>query len=119
MSIHPRYWPTWLALGVLRVFEPLPFPLLVWLGRRVGGVTIGGRAPLRIQVRRLHLMLPVDPAHHLVLSAEPQDLDLLDGELGGPRRGGLVREFSSLHESSYIDRTPVELASFDPNPTRA
>ena len=33
---HPRYWPTWLALGILRLFEPLPFPLLVWLGRRLG-----------------------------------------------------------------------------------
>ncbi len=32
----PRYWPTWLALGMLRVFEPLPFPLLVWLGRSIG-----------------------------------------------------------------------------------
>lgn len=38
--LHPRYWPTWLALGVLRLFEPLPFPLLLWLGRRVGDLLV-------------------------------------------------------------------------------
>jgi len=56
---HPRYWPTWLALGVLRVFEPLPFPFLVWLGRRIGGVL--ARLPLgfvRIARRNLELCLP-------------------------------------------------------------
>ena len=59
MSIHPRYWPTWLALGILRVFEPLPFAVLVWLGRRVGGLLV--RLPLgfvRIARRNLELCLP-------------------------------------------------------------
>ena len=59
MSTHPRYWPTWLALGILRVFEPLPFALLVWLGRRVGAVIV--RLPLgfvRIARRNLELCLP-------------------------------------------------------------
>ena len=58
-SAHPRYWPTWLALGLLRAFEPLPFPLLVWLGRRVGGLM--ARLPLpfvRIARRNLELCLP-------------------------------------------------------------
>jgi KDO2-lipid IV(A) lauroyltransferase len=57
--LHPRYWPTWLALGILRVFEPLPFPLLVWLGRRIGEVL--ARLPLRfvrIARRNLELCLP-------------------------------------------------------------
>ena len=55
----PRYWPTWLALGILRVFEPLPFPLLVWLGRRIGELIV--RLPLafvRIARRNLELCLP-------------------------------------------------------------
>lgn len=59
MSIHPRYWPTWLALGILRAFEPLPFPVLVWLGRRIGEVIV--RLPLgfvRIARRNLELCLP-------------------------------------------------------------
>lgn len=33
---HPKYWPTWLGLGVLRIFEPLPHGLLYVLGRGVG-----------------------------------------------------------------------------------
>ena len=34
--LHPRYWPTWFALGLLRVFEPLPFAVLVWIGSILG-----------------------------------------------------------------------------------
>lgn len=57
--LHPRYWPTWLGLGLLRLFEPLPFPLLVWLGRRVGGLLV--MLPLgfvRIARRNLELCFP-------------------------------------------------------------
>jgi Kdo2-lipid IVA lauroyltransferase/acyltransferase len=32
----PRYWPTWLGLGLLRVFAVLPFHWLVVLGRGLG-----------------------------------------------------------------------------------
>ncbi len=55
----PRYWPTWLALATLRILEPLPFPLLVALGRTVGAVA--ARLPLsfvRIARRNLELCLP-------------------------------------------------------------
>src|SRR5690606_41502455 len=38
--IHPRYWPTWIALGVLRAFEPLPYPLLLALGRALGALLV-------------------------------------------------------------------------------
>lgn len=56
---HPRYWPTWVALGVLRVFEPLPFPLLVALGRGIGRLLV--RLPVRFvrtARRNLELCLP-------------------------------------------------------------
>jgi len=55
----PRYWGTWLGLGILRVFEPLPFPFLVWLGRRLGELLV--RLPLgfvRIARRNLELCFP-------------------------------------------------------------
>jgi Kdo2-lipid IVA lauroyltransferase/acyltransferase len=57
--LHPRYWPTWVALGALRICEPLPFALLVWLGRHIGGAA--ARLPLsfvRIARRNLELCLP-------------------------------------------------------------
>ncbi|HEY4369888.1 MAG TPA: LpxL/LpxP family Kdo(2)-lipid IV(A) lauroyl/palmitoleoyl acyltransferase [Steroidobacteraceae bacterium] len=60
--LHPRYWPTWLALGTLRLFEPLPFAVLIWLGRRVGGLLV--RLPLgfvRIARRNLELCFPDMP----------------------------------------------------------
>lgn len=34
--LAPRYWPVWLAVGLLRIFVLLPFPALLWLGRRIG-----------------------------------------------------------------------------------
>jgi Kdo2-lipid IVA lauroyltransferase/acyltransferase len=34
--LHPKYWPTWLGIGFLRLFEPLPHRLLYLLGRGVG-----------------------------------------------------------------------------------
>lgn len=57
--LHPRYWPTWMALGTLRLFEPLPYALLLWLGRRVGDVLV--RLPLpfvRTAQRNLELCYP-------------------------------------------------------------
>jgi KDO2-lipid IV(A) lauroyltransferase len=61
--LHPRYWPTWLALGVLRIMEPLPFAFLVWLGQLIGA--IAGRLPLsfvRIARKNMELCLPELPA---------------------------------------------------------
>ena len=57
--LHPRYWPTWIALGVLRVFEPLPYPLLVSLGRAIGTLLIHLPLPfVRIARRNIELCLP-------------------------------------------------------------
>jgi KDO2-lipid IV(A) lauroyltransferase len=34
----PRYWPTWVGLGLLRLLAPLPFPLMLQLGRLLGAL---------------------------------------------------------------------------------
>lgn len=34
--LAPRYWPTWLSLGVLRLCTLLPFAWQMWLGRQIG-----------------------------------------------------------------------------------
>jgi Kdo2-lipid IVA lauroyltransferase/acyltransferase len=57
--LAPRYWPTWLALGVLRLFEPLPFAVLLGLGRALGSLL--RLLPLRfvrIARRNLELCFP-------------------------------------------------------------
>ncbi|MCB1668717.1 MAG: LpxL/LpxP family Kdo(2)-lipid IV(A) lauroyl/palmitoleoyl acyltransferase [Porticoccaceae bacterium] len=34
--LHPRFWLTWLGLGLWRAILILPFPILLWLGRLLG-----------------------------------------------------------------------------------
>jgi KDO2-lipid IV(A) lauroyltransferase len=56
---HPRFWPTWLGIGVLRLFEPLPHRLLYLLGRGFGlFVHLFPTAFKRIARRNIELCLP-------------------------------------------------------------
>src|SRR5687768_12181027 len=57
--LKPHYWPTWLALGTLRLFEPLPFGVLIARGRLIGNVL--AMLPLsfvRVARRNLELCFP-------------------------------------------------------------
>jgi KDO2-lipid IV(A) lauroyltransferase len=54
--LAPRYWPTWLGLGLLRLLQVLPHALLLGAGRLIGRVV--RRLPLRYaQVARCNLQL--------------------------------------------------------------
>ncbi len=56
---HPRFWPTWLGIGVLRLFEPLPHRLLHLLGRGLGLFVHLFPTPFkRIARRNIELCLP-------------------------------------------------------------
>jgi KDO2-lipid IV(A) lauroyltransferase len=57
--IHPKYWPTWLGIGILRVFEPLPRGMLYLLGRGFGRfVSLFPTSFKRIARRNIELCLP-------------------------------------------------------------
>jgi KDO2-lipid IV(A) lauroyltransferase len=57
--LHPKYWPTWLGLGFLRIFEPLPHRLLYLLGRGFGQLVYLFPTPFkRIARRNIELCLP-------------------------------------------------------------
>jgi KDO2-lipid IV(A) lauroyltransferase len=57
--LNPKYWPTWLGIGILRVFEPLPRAFLYLLGRGVGRFFGVFPTPFRrIARRNLELCLP-------------------------------------------------------------
>lgn len=57
--LKPRYWTTWIALGTLRLFEPLPFPILVGLGRAIGKLlAVLPLSFVRIARRNLELCFP-------------------------------------------------------------
>ncbi len=57
--LSPRYWPTWLGLGCLRVIEPLPYKWLLRIGRMIGRVVRLLPLPyIRIARRNIELCLP-------------------------------------------------------------
>lgn len=61
--LAPHYWPTWIGLGTLRLFEPLPFSLLLRLGALLGAlVRILPVRFTRIARRNLELCFPELPA---------------------------------------------------------
>lgn len=52
----PRWWPTWLGLGLLRALEPLPYPMLMWLGTWLGRFL--SRLPLGfVHIARVNIRL--------------------------------------------------------------
>src|SRR5262249_35959328 len=57
--LHPKYWPTWLGIGFLRLFEPLPLAVLYRLGRAPGLFLFLFPPPVqRIARRNIELCLP-------------------------------------------------------------
>lgn len=38
--LSPRHWPAWLGVAVIRLIALLPYPVLMWLGRRLGGLAM-------------------------------------------------------------------------------
>jgi KDO2-lipid IV(A) lauroyltransferase len=57
--LGPRYWPTWLALGLMRLLVLLPYPAILAAGRTLG--RLARRLPLpyvRIARRNIELCLP-------------------------------------------------------------
>lgn len=61
--LHPRFWPLWLGLGLLWLLTQLPYPVLVRLGRVLGG-WMGRLAGSRRRIvrRNLELCFPAMPA---------------------------------------------------------
>ncbi len=54
--LHPRHWPTWIGLGLLRLVATLPFPAQLYVGRRFGDLA-WLVSPRYRQVARINLEL--------------------------------------------------------------
>lgn len=55
----PRYWPTWVGLGLLRLLQMLPLPLLVATGRGIGRLALALPLPWKHIARvNIGLCLP-------------------------------------------------------------
>ncbi|HKQ83900.1 MAG TPA: LpxL/LpxP family Kdo(2)-lipid IV(A) lauroyl/palmitoleoyl acyltransferase [Steroidobacteraceae bacterium] len=60
--LHPRYWPTYIGLVVMRLFAPLPYPVLRVLGIGVGTLVHAlPSAFKRVAHRNIDLCLPELP----------------------------------------------------------
>jgi len=54
--LAPRFWPTWVGLGLLRLSLLLPFPAMLWLGGRLGSLLyrlVGSRRSVTLTNLRL------------------------------------------------------------------
>ncbi|MFY0991117.1 LpxL/LpxP family Kdo(2)-lipid IV(A) lauroyl/palmitoleoyl acyltransferase [Halomonas sp. C05BenzN] len=69
---HPRYWPVWLAIGLMHVAAWLPWRLKLWLGKAIGLLA------MRLVPRRRHIV--------------ETNLRLCFPELGEDRLQRLVRD---------------------------
>lgn len=57
--LYPRHWPSWLVVGVFRLFGFLPFPLLWALGMGIGGLGYFLAPPRRrVALRNLAICFP-------------------------------------------------------------
>ena len=64
--VHPRYWPTWLGVGLLRLVVFLPMPLVALLGRILGTLIYVLYVPRRRVVRiNLRLCFPDLPRRRI------------------------------------------------------
>lgn len=54
--LHPRYWPTWIGIGLLRLTAFLPFGVQLFIGRRIGDLMFG-LLPRRRHIARRNLEL--------------------------------------------------------------
>ncbi|MFA5632996.1 MAG: LpxL/LpxP family Kdo(2)-lipid IV(A) lauroyl/palmitoleoyl acyltransferase [Porticoccaceae bacterium] len=70
--LHPRYWPTWLLMGLWWLLAQLPYPALMALGRGIGHVLYAaGSSRRRIALRNIELCFPdLSPQEHKALVKE-------------------------------------------------
>jgi len=107
--LAPKYWPTWLALGFLRLFEPLPLGFLLRLGALLGSVL--RFLPLRfvrIARRNLELCFPEmsKEERQRVLSAHFRSLGmaLFETAITWWSSDERVRRMTTLEGEEHLDR---------------
>ncbi|MCP5141445.1 MAG: LpxL/LpxP family Kdo(2)-lipid IV(A) lauroyl/palmitoleoyl acyltransferase [Gammaproteobacteria bacterium] len=108
---HPRHWPTWLGLALLRLLVALPQAARMWIGRRIG------RALMPLLGRRVHItavniglafpeLSPAAQAERVREHIESQSLGLI--ELGIAWWGS-DREIARLTDIHGLDNLTAPL----------
>ncbi len=107
--LAPRYWPTAVGLVLLRLFEPLPYRLLVGLGSLLGALV--RRLPIsfvRTARRNLELCLPeLDPeARERVLAEHFRSLgiSLFETAMAWWSSDERIRRLTELEGAEHLER---------------
>lgn len=57
--LHPRYWPSWLGFGLLRLLSLLPLPIIAMIGNRLGTAVFHlMKSRRRIALRNISVCFP-------------------------------------------------------------
>lgn len=60
--LHPKYWLTWFGIGLLYILVLLPYPVIYWLGTRLGRFSkVFLKKRVQIAERNLELCFPQMP----------------------------------------------------------
>ena len=107
--LAPRYWPTAVGLVLLRLFEPLPYRVLVWLGRALGAILrLLPIAFVRTARRNLELCLPeLDaPTRERVLGEHFRSLGiaLFETAMAWWSSDRRIRELTELEGAEHLER---------------
>ena len=100
-----RFWPTWLGLGLLRLCSQLPYPLLLMLGKGIGGI-IYHLVPKRrhvAQVNIAHCFPQLDPREQQRLVRESFDSSAIALFEGGMSWLGSEKRLRQLHRIEGIE----------------
>lgn len=78
--LAPRHWPAWLGVAAIRLIACLPYPMLLWLGRRLGALVPRLPSPRQRIVRaNIALCFPEldDAAQDALIDANLRDIGLM------------------------------------------
>jgi KDO2-lipid IV(A) lauroyltransferase len=106
--LNPRYWPTWLGLGLLWLVVQLPFPAMLAVGRAIGGLAWCLPLPFkRIARTNIALCLPeLDEAQRKALLRRhfaSLGIGLLESAMTWWSTDARIDRLSTLEGTEHLD----------------
>ncbi|HEY0633875.1 MAG TPA: LpxL/LpxP family Kdo(2)-lipid IV(A) lauroyl/palmitoleoyl acyltransferase [Gammaproteobacteria bacterium] len=110
--LAPRFWPTWIGLALLRLLSLLPYPVLLWLGRAIGGLIYHLAAKRRhvAEVNIIHCFPHLNPAEQQRLVRESFDSSAIALFEGGMSWWGSTQRLRQLQRIEGIEHLQQALA---------
>ncbi len=110
---HPRYWPSWLAVGFLKLLTLLPFSWQLYLGRLIGRLfLLVGRRRRHIAEVNLRLCFPelsADQHNHLLRRTfESQGMGLMETSAAWFMRPERLLPLAEVSGVELIERAQAE-----------